>query len=212
MTAEAGNSRDSAGRRLARWLVFNAVGAFGIVVQLTGIWLLAVVLQIHYLLATAMAVELAVLHNFCWHWHWTWADRGLLPGGGLRRLLRFNVTTGVMSIAGNVAAMALLAGWLGLPYLVANLLSIAVCSIANFMVSDLFVFSRSSHPAGRTARRVYLGNRRVGAPGHALLEQPGGDAHAQRWHVGDQQDADCLNQQERQDGPDHLRHRLVEPV
>src|SRR5436190_21825889 len=37
-----------------------------------------------YLLATALAVEGAILHNFVWHERWTWADRVVTHGAGLK--------------------------------------------------------------------------------------------------------------------------------
>jgi putative flippase GtrA len=60
---------------IRRWLKFNLVGAIGIVVQLLALGLLTSVLRVHYLAATALAVEAAVLHNFVWHEWFTWADR-----------------------------------------------------------------------------------------------------------------------------------------
>src|SRR5678815_3935739 len=60
---------------IVRWLKFNAVGAMGIVVQLLTLALLLRVSEFHYLLATLLAVETSVIHNFFWHWRWTWADR-----------------------------------------------------------------------------------------------------------------------------------------
>ena len=37
------------------------------------LWLLAGPLRVHYLVATAVAIEVSVLHNFVWHLRWTWA-------------------------------------------------------------------------------------------------------------------------------------------
>ena len=128
------------GKRAAfvRWLKFNAVGAIGIGVQLVVLTFLKSALGVNYLLATALAVEATVVHNFFWHEHYTWADRG--GAGRLERLLKFNLTNGLISIAGNLALMNLFAGALGINYFVANLLSITGCSIFNFVVSDRFVF------------------------------------------------------------------------
>ena len=50
-----------------RWLKFNGVGALGIVAQLGMLALLNGVFHVQYLIATAIAVESAVLHNFVWH-------------------------------------------------------------------------------------------------------------------------------------------------
>ena len=54
---------------------FNLVGALGIAVQLTVLLGLKSGLHLNYLLATALAVETAVVHNFLWHERYTWADR-----------------------------------------------------------------------------------------------------------------------------------------
>ncbi|MBV9086071.1 MAG: GtrA family protein [Acidobacteriaceae bacterium] len=124
-----------------RWLKFNLVGAIGIAVQLATLEALTAGLHLQYLLSTALAVEAAVLHNFFWHEHYTWSDRRH-PGWArvLARLLRFNATTGAISIAGNLLLTSVFAGAAHLPLLLANILSIATCSLANFLVSDLLVF------------------------------------------------------------------------
>ena len=92
-----------------RWLVFNFVGAMGICVQMGTLWGLTSALHLHYLIATALAVETAVLHNFFWHERWTWADRIAGPACGcLSRLLCFHLTNGALSIAGNLILMKIL--------------------------------------------------------------------------------------------------------
>ncbi len=124
-----------------RWCKFNLVGMVGIGVQFAALFLLKGVLRFDYLLATAIAVEAAVVHNFVWHEQFTWADR-VQPAWGLsfRRFLRFNLTTGMVSIVGNLALMKVMVGLGGMNYLVANAVAIALCSVANFLVSDGWVF------------------------------------------------------------------------
>lgn len=128
---------------VARWLKFNAVGALGIGVQLAALAVFAGLLSLHYLVATALAVETAVLHNFVWHCRWTWKDR-TRDGAGLDPLLgalvRFHVSNGLVSIVGNLLFMRLLVGQLHLHYLAGNMVSIALCSVANFLLSEVFVF------------------------------------------------------------------------
>jgi putative flippase GtrA len=126
---------------LLRYLKFNLVGFLGILIQLVALALLKSALHLDYLLATALAVETAVLHNFLWHERFTWADRVHIAWRvSLRRLAHFNLTTGAVSILGNLFFMRWLVGDVHLPYLVANGISIALCSLANFLVADLFVF------------------------------------------------------------------------
>ncbi len=131
---------------LVRWLKFNAVGGIGIAVQLAALALLVSVLRINYLLASALAVEAPVLHNFVWHERFTWADRrsiGVTQAIG--RLLRFNLTNGLISIVGNLLLMRLLAGHFHVPYLIANMLTIACCALLNFVAADRLVFAKGRH-------------------------------------------------------------------
>ena len=134
--------------RRRRWLAFNGVGAMGVGVQLAALAALVRLLDVHYLAATAVAVELAVLHNFAWHQRWTWRDR---PAGSRRtllvRLLRFHVLNGFVSFAGNLGVMRLLAGHLRVDPVAANLAAVVACSVVNFFASELLVFT-----AGRRIR------------------------------------------------------------
>lgn len=147
---------------LSRWLKFNTVGALGIGVQLAVLLLLKSGFDLGYLPATALAVEAAVLHNFLWHERYTWADcvqrswRDSLP-----RLLRFNLTAGVVSIAGNLALMKLMVDIVRVNYLVANGIAIALCSLANFVVSEVWVFAKKKHPRGRGLRARVAAPRRL---------------------------------------------------
>jgi putative flippase GtrA len=129
---------------LVRWLKFNFVGAIGMVVQFATLFLLKAVLHFNYLLATPLAVEVAVLHNFIWHERFTWADRLLIPSrsqrSSLDRCLRFHVSNGAVSILGNLTLMKLLVDFAHLNYLVANGIAIVLCSLANFMMSSEWVF------------------------------------------------------------------------
>lgn len=127
----------------ARWLKFNLVGAIGIGVQLLALATLRSALQLEYLAATALAVEAAVIHNFVWHERFTWADRASVSlRQSLWRLLKFNCTTGAVSIGGNLLLMRALVGEWHLHYLPANVVTIVCCSLLNFVISDCMVFRR----------------------------------------------------------------------
>lgn len=121
-----------------RWIKFSAVGATGIFVQVVMLALLLRVAGLHYLAATALAVETSVLHNFIWHRRWTWKDRP--QSRAALMLLRFNLTSGVMSLAGNLILMFILVNQVRLNAFIANLITIAICSLINFTLSDRFVF------------------------------------------------------------------------
>lgn len=130
-----------------RWLKFNFVGGLGILIQLGCLALLVSGLHLGYLPATALAVETAVLHNFVWHERFTWKDRTkVVVHSRVRdvamRLLRFHAGNGAVSILGNLALMRLLVGAMHIRYLLANGITIAICSLANFAASEWFVFRR----------------------------------------------------------------------
>lgn len=135
------DSRESNPSRILRWLKFNAVGAGGIVVQLVVLTVATSVLKIDYLVSTALAVEAAVIHNYFWHERFTWLDRP--TESSWARFLKFNLSTGLFSIVGNMLLMRALVDGVHLNYVIANLITIATCSIVNFVVSDLFVFAES---------------------------------------------------------------------
>ena len=123
------------------WLKFNAVGLMGIGVQLAALALLRSGFGLDYLSATAIAVEMAVLHNFVWHERWTWIERTKLTGGGmLGRLARFHITNGAISIAGNLVLMWFFVSRAHLHYFLANVIAVGTCSLLNFLASDRLVF------------------------------------------------------------------------
>jgi putative flippase GtrA len=130
---------------LKRWLTFNGVGVMGVVVQLGTLAMLVHGFGVHYLLATLIAVESAVLHNFWWHQRWTWRDRPAASAAETaRRLVRFHLLNGMVSIAGNLAIVAVLGGSLRMDPLVANMIAIVSCSIVNFIASEVLVFKPAS--------------------------------------------------------------------
>jgi putative flippase GtrA len=124
-----------------RWWRFNLVGGIGIALQLALLFFLKSVLDLNYLAATGVAVEATVMHNFLWHERYTWMDR-VRPSwrGSPPRLLRFHLTNGAVSIAGNLGLMKILVGVGHVNYMAANAAAIVVCSLFNFLVSDAYVF------------------------------------------------------------------------
>jgi len=129
-----------------RWWAFNFVGGLGILVQLSVLTALTLWAGMNYLVATPAAVEAAVLHNFLWHEHWTWSDRAVQDRcGWVRRLLRFQLANGALSVGGNLLFMRLFAGMWSVPYPLANAAAIVICSILNFLAGDVWVFKNPGH-------------------------------------------------------------------
>ena len=127
-------------KMLIRWLKFNMVGAIGMVLQLTSLEALNRCTHGHYLIATAAAIELTLMHNFIWHLHYTWRDRRY-SSTLIRQFIRFHLSNGLVSMLGNLALMRLLIQDVRLPLLVANSIAILCCSIINFLLGDHWVFA-----------------------------------------------------------------------
>jgi dolichol-phosphate mannosyltransferase len=134
--------------RFNRWLRFNGIGALGAGLQLAVLGLLTRLTPLHYLWATVVAVETTVLHNFCWHERWTWSDRRAESRRHVyMRLGRFQLTNGLISIAGNLVLMRAFTGSLGMDPIAASIVSILICSLANFGASEWLVFRRAAAAA-----------------------------------------------------------------
>jgi putative flippase GtrA len=155
-------------KSLTRWLIFNSVGVLGFLVQLASLTLLAGWLRWKIMPATALAVEIAVVHNFVWHERWTWADRADSAWTGVvKRFLQFNLTNGLVSLTGNVLFTVLFLDTLPVNYIAANTLAIAVCSMVNYFLCDRLVFqapackSRAPNPAGGRQAAARLGEEKI---------------------------------------------------
>jgi len=109
------------------------------VVQLAALTQFSRLMAGHYLYASAVAVELAVLHNFVWHVLYTWRDRrdDLL----LSRLMRFHLSNGLVSIVGNLVLMRVLVQGVHLPLLISNVIAILCCSVVNFCLGNRWAFA-----------------------------------------------------------------------
>jgi putative flippase GtrA len=129
---------------ILRWFRFNLVGAMGMVVQLAALALFNRWMAGHYLWATAAAIELTVIHNFLWHRRFTWRDRASTS----LQFVRFQLSNGMVSLAGNLLLMRLLVRVGHLPLLAANLVAILCCSVANFALGNYWAFATAQKSGG----------------------------------------------------------------
>jgi putative flippase GtrA len=109
---------------------FYAVGLLGIPVQLGALALLSRVMDAGP--ATALSVEIAIIHNFLWHRRWTWSDRR-------GSFWQFNATTGLISILGNTFLTVALVR-MGVTVVAANAVAIAICSAATYLAASRVAF------------------------------------------------------------------------
>src|SRR5258708_38014878 len=117
---------------LARVSKFLLVGGIGALVNSLALLLLFQRAHLPLVLASVLSAELAIIHNFCWNDRWTFRRTQL----SLRRFAKFNL----VSLAGLVittCTLWLLAGHLGVYYLAANLLGLALPTAWTFPATVL---------------------------------------------------------------------------
>jgi dolichol-phosphate mannosyltransferase len=126
---------------MTRFRAFAAIGVIGWGLQVMALSTL-IGLGVHYVAATFIAVELAIVHNFVWHERYTWRDRrATSPTAVATRLLRFNASTALVSVLGNVVITAFAVEHLHLPAVVANTAAVCLLSVVNYAAARLWVFT-----------------------------------------------------------------------
>jgi putative flippase GtrA len=168
----------------SRPMIFAGVAAVGFVLQLAALAVLSGAAHLPTAIATALAVEIAVLNNFGWHERWTWRDRVCDDRKGrVHRLMRFHAGAGLISLVGNVGITATLVDVLHAPVMLANSAAVILLGVANFFVTDRIVFRPSrraphldgSHGANqgwraRSARSRDYSRTNCGSPGRSATK------------------------------------------
>ena len=116
--------------RLTQFIRFCLVGSSGVVVNTAVLILLHARLHLPLVMASALAVEAAILNNFFWNNLWTFGQRQV----SLVRLLKFNAVS-LFGLVLTTAMLLLLVHGFGMHYVFANLLAIGTVSIWNFLAN-----------------------------------------------------------------------------
>jgi len=146
---------------------FGAVGILGVVVNFVGYIIFRETLSIHDFLSKTLAIEISILNNFFFNYFWTWSDRGKSFRAFWERILRYHGSTFIASFVVTIAVSYLMRYFVGMvaweplvqaasfglaPELgqqkwvayIAYLIGIAAGMIANFILSDRWVFTKKN--------------------------------------------------------------------
>ncbi|MCL4467262.1 MAG: GtrA family protein [Chloroflexi bacterium] len=118
-----------------RFLKFALVGISGLLVNTGVLYLGHEVGGLPLVLASALAVETAIVNNYLWNNLWTFSRRSFT----IRQFFRFNL----VSLGGLVISVALLYAFVqffGLYYLAANLLAVGMTTGWNFLLNALWAW------------------------------------------------------------------------
>ena len=118
---------------------FGAVGVLGVVVNN------AVLLAAHglgglpLLVASTIAVEISILHNFFWNERWTFGSKSV----SVRRLGKFNLTS-LGGLVITTGVLYVLVTYFRFQYILANLVGIGFATAWNFALSMVWTWGMES--------------------------------------------------------------------
>lgn len=149
---------------IERFVKFGLVGVLGVAVNFGFFIIFREVVGLPDFFSKALAIEISILNNFFFNFFWTWSDRGRTLRTFWQRILRYHgstfIASFVVTIAGSYLArfVVRLIEWdsviqtlsFGIaPELgqerwvayIAYLIGIALGMVANFILSDRWVFT-----------------------------------------------------------------------
>jgi putative flippase GtrA len=127
----------------SRFIKFGIVGASGVVVNMGGLYVFKEFAGIPYFVASLVAIELSILSNFTINLLWTWSDRSG-DGNIWTKLIRYHIGAGATAFLGNYVILIALTELLNIHYMISNLIGIAVGTLANYIINDLWTFKKRS--------------------------------------------------------------------
>jgi dolichol-phosphate mannosyltransferase len=119
---------------------FGVVGASGVVVNMGFLALFKSTLDLPLWIASFLAIEISILTNFALNDIWTWKDQRSRAFVG--RIWRYHLSVGITAYGINYPLVLALTKYLGLQYLVSNLIGIVIASCANFAINHFWTYSK----------------------------------------------------------------------
>ena len=134
-----GATRRRGARPRRRFVRFGLVGLSGVGVKTGTLWVLVSILDANPFVGALISTEISILTNFALNDHWTFRDaRSSAPYA--RRAANYHAVT----LTGAVASIAIFAGltqWLGMQYMLSNLIAIGAGTLSNYVLSLRFAWS-----------------------------------------------------------------------
>lgn len=120
---------------LAKLVKFIVVGSSGVVVNTIALFVLYEMVGFHLLIASATAVELAIINNYVWNNWWTFERSAFSITG----FAKFNLVS-VGGLAITTGTLYMLVTSMAVNYLLANLVGIALATVWNFGLNFLWTW------------------------------------------------------------------------
>jgi dolichol-phosphate mannosyltransferase len=126
----------------SRLLKFGIVGLSGVIINMGILYVLSTFVGLPYFISSIIAIECSILTNFVFNLLWTWGDRKN-EESIWTKFLRYHIGVAGTAFLCNYLILIGLTEWLGIQYLISNLVGIGVGTIANYLISDRWTFKKS---------------------------------------------------------------------
>jgi len=134
-----------------RFVKFSIVGLSGMMINLVVLYISQEVLfkninseRLRLNLSLGLAIFLATINNYLWNRKWTWLDRkGKTKYGFFPQMGQYFIACG-LAIGLQFAFTLLLAQFMH--YLIANIISIVLAAVLNYLLNDIWTFSIRKNP------------------------------------------------------------------
>ncbi|MBP7205504.1 MAG: GtrA family protein [Candidatus Cloacimonetes bacterium] len=128
---------------LKKFIIFQGVAWLGTLVHLGVLWLAHGVMDVPLMIAGFIAIEVAIIHNFTWHYFLTW-KASITPSfkNFMLLLAKYNVVTASIDLVVNLGILWLLTKFLGVHYLVADIIGQLVGPFFKLLANEYLVFPK----------------------------------------------------------------------
>lgn len=126
----------------------------GTVVNIFFLWLFHGHLEIPVLIASAMAIEIAILNNYTLNYFITWRDK-VTPsiGGYFRLLIRFNIIIASIDFVIRLSILYALVNFVGVNYLIADMIGMLITPFVKFTANHSIIFQETAHENVKSANK-----------------------------------------------------------
>jgi len=118
---------------LKTFIKYGIVGISGTIISMSVLYTLTDIFNIYYLISGLIAIEISLLNNFFWNDRWTFLHNNNMNSVHIR-LIDYHI----VSLAGaliNIMFLYILTSWIGLYYLLSNLIAIMGVFIINYIIN-----------------------------------------------------------------------------
>lgn len=130
--------------RLVRLTRFGTVGVSGFAVNELALAALVSGLGLNYLVGAVVATQFSSLWNFALVERWAFRDSGARRSLRHRMGLFFAVNNVALLLRGPI--LVVLTSYVGLNYLVSNLISLGILTVARFAIADNWIWAVAASP------------------------------------------------------------------